>query len=130
MNNRIITFIATVVLIGGCAKEGLDGKATLIVKPAHHGDPIASSAAYRDSVFIKFGVTDTPADPTHDYDALVVGNVGEDFIRVENPRKGSYSVYCTGWDTAFNERVLGGVILEIKGKDKKSEIVVDVPVVE
>jgi hypothetical protein len=117
-------------LFSGCTKEGLDGEATLVVKPAHHGTPIVSSAAYRDSVFIKFDATEVPADPTHDYDALVVGEIGEDHIHVEHPTKGNYSIYCTGWDTTINERVTGGVTIEIKRKERKDEIVVDVPVAE
>jgi hypothetical protein len=127
----IITSFATVsLLLAGCTKEGLDGKATFVVKPKHHETPIASSAAYRDSVFVKFDVSEIPADPTHDYDALVVGEVGADYIRVEHPTKGNYSIYCTGWDTSFNERVTGGVTIEIKRKQCKDEIVVEVPVVE
>lgn len=125
---------ATVLfLFAACSKEGLDGDATLVVKPAHHGDAIASSAAYKDSVFIKFGVTEIPTDPTHDYDALVVGEVGEDHVHVEHVNCGEYSVYCTGWDTIGTPdrgRVKGGVLVKIKRKERKEEIIVDVPVTE
>lgn len=130
MKKNISVLAITSFLFAGCAKEGLDGEATLVVKPAHHGDPISSTAAYRDSVFIKFDVTDVPADPTHDYDALVVGEVGEDHIHVENVKWGEYSIFCTGWDTAYNRRVTGGVAVKIKRKERNEEIVVNVPVTE
>lgn len=129
--NKIFSILAVVSLFfAACTKESLDGEATLVVKPAHHGTPIVSSATYQDSVFVKFDATEIPADPTHDYDALIVGAVGEDHIHVEHPTKGNYSIYCTGWDTSINERVKGGVVIEIKRKDRKDEIVVDVPVTE
>jgi hypothetical protein len=114
----------------GCSKEGLGGDAILVVKPAHHLDPIVSTAAYRDSVFIKFNAKEIPADPIHDYDLLVVGEVGEEHVHVEGLKWGDYSVYCTGWDTADSIRVHGGVLVKIKRKERKNEIVVDVPVTE
>lgn len=118
------------LLLSGCKKEGLDGDATLVIKPAHHETPIVSTAAYRDSVFIKFDVTEVPLDPTNDYDALIVGEIGTDEIRVEHPTKGTYSIYCTGWDTVINDRVTGGLVIEIKRKQRKDEILVNVPLVE
>ncbi len=128
---KVFSLFAMLSLLSlGCTKEGLDGDATLVVKPAHHGDPIISTVAYRDSVFVKFNVTEVPADPTRDYDALIVGEVGEDHIHVEHPTKGNYSIFCTGWDTSINERVTGGVTIEIKRKERKDEIVVNVPVTE
>lgn len=128
---KIISILAiSACVLAGCAKEGLDGDATLVVKPAHHGTPIASTAAYQDSVFIKFGVTEIPSSPTTDYDELIVGAVGEDHIHIEHVKWGEYSVYCTGWDPGINQRVVGGVTVKIKRKDRKDEIVVDVPVVE
>ena len=128
---KLIPAIAMVsFLFAGCAKEGLDGSATLVVKPAHHGSPISSTSAYRDSVFIKFGATEVPADPTNDYDELVVGEIGEDHVHVVNVKWGEYSIYCTGWDTSLNERVTGGVAVKIKRKERKDEIVVNVPVTE
>jgi hypothetical protein len=128
---HILTVIAiSTLLLAGCAKEGLDGNATLVIKPQHHGDAIISTAAYADSVYIKFGVTEVPADPTHDYDAVFAGEVGEDHLHVENVKWGYYSLFCTGWDTTQNERVAGGIILEIKRKQREQEIEVIVPVSE
>lgn len=128
MTFSILTISALV--LAGCAKEGLDGDATLVVKPKHHGTSIASTAAYQDSVFIKFGAQEIPSDPTRDYDALIVGEVGDDFIRIENVKQGDYSIYCAGWDTSISERVTGGVIKKIKRSERKNEIELEVPVVE
>ncbi len=130
MKKFILPVALIVLFAAGCAKEGLDGDAILVIKPAHHGTPIVSTGAYRDSVFIKFNTQDMPSDPTHDYDALFVGEVGEDHIHIENVKWGEYYVFCTGWDTSINARVYGGVPVKIKRKDRKDEIVVNVPVVE
>lgn len=130
MKKFLSILLVAAFVFAGCAKEGLDGEATLVVKPAHHGTPIVSTAAYRDSVFIKFGVTEIPANPTTDYDALIVGEVGEDHIHIEHVKWGEYSVYCTGYDTTIGQRVTGGVVTKIKRSDRKEEIVLNVPVVE
>ncbi len=128
---RNIFFIAiTAIALTSCTKEGLGGDATLVVKPAHHGLPIASTTAYQDSVFIKYNTLDAPASPTTEYDLLIVGTVGEDHIHVEGLKHGDYYVYCTGWDASINMRVSGGIPVTIKRKDRKDEIITDVPVVE
>jgi hypothetical protein len=129
MRNIFFTAIAVITLTS-CTKEGLGGDATLVVKPAHHGLPILSTAAYQDSVFVKFNTLDAPSSPTTDYDLLVVGAVGEDHIHVEGLEHGDYYVYCTGWDTSINMRVTGGIPVTIKRKERKDEIVVDVPITE
>lgn len=130
MKKYISMIAVAAIFFAGCAKEGLDGDAKLVVKPQHHGAAIYSTAAYQDSVFLKFGVKEVPADPTHDYDAVIVGEVGEEHVHVETIKWGQYSVYCTGWDTTINQRVSGGIVTKIKRKDRKNEIVLAVPVTE
>ena len=130
MKKVIYSAIVLTAFLMGCAKEGLDGDATLVLKPAHHGSSISSTAAYQDSAFIKFNVKDAPADPTHDYDAVIVGEIGEDHVHVPNVKWGDYFVYCTGWDTTINARVTGGIYVKVKRSERKNEIVVDVPVTE
>lgn len=127
---NIFFFAIAAFALTSCTKEGLGGDATLVVKPAHHGLPIVSTTAYQDSVFIKYNTLDAPANPTTEYDLLVVGTVGEDHIHVEGLKLGDYYVYCTGWDTSINMRVSGGIPVTIKRKERKDEIVTDVPVVE
>lgn len=126
-----LAIIASItMLFSSCAKEGLDGDAVLAVKPSHHGQPIPSLAAYPDSVFVKFGAKDVPADPTHDYDALFVGTVGEDHIHCAGFKWGYYSIYVAGWDSTINQRVVGGVTTKIKRADRNNEITLEVPLTE
>jgi hypothetical protein len=127
---KLLVIAIGAALFYSCTKEGLGGEATLVVKPAHHGLPILSTAAYQDSVFVKFNTLDAPSSPTTEYDLLVVGTVGEDHIHVEGLEHGDYYVYCTGWDTSINMRVTGGIPVTIKRKERKDEIVVDVPITE
>lgn len=126
----LFIFALSAILFSSCAKEGLGGDATLAVFPKHHTTPIASTAAYSDSVFIKFDTKEIPADPIHDYDALFVGTVGETHVHCEGLKWGYYSVYCTGWDTTINQRVVGGVTIKIKRSERKNEIDLEVPVTE
>ena len=130
MKKLIVILTVPVLFFAGCAKEGLGGDATLVVFPQHHGAPISSSATYFDSVYVKFDTKEIPADPTHDYDAVFVGEAGEDHVHVEGLKWGNYSIYCAGWDTSINERVVGGVATKIKRGDRKDEIDLTVPVTE
>jgi hypothetical protein len=117
-----------------CKKAGTDGDATLVVSPAHHGDPIVSNANYRDTIYVKFNAKDLPSDPTHNYDAIFVGEPGEDHVHCPNLHTGTYFLYATGWDTSINppfgQRVSGGMSVKIKYKERKQEINVTVPVTE
>jgi hypothetical protein len=129
MKQLIFCLLAT-LFMGGCSKEGIDGEATLVVTLHHHSWSVYSSANYRDSVFIKFGAKEMPAEPTHDYDVLFVGDSGEDRVQCEQMKWGSYSVYCAGYDTVMQARVTGGVITKISRSDRKNESGVIVPLAE
>lgn len=130
MKKLIPAFLIAAAVWTGCAKEGLGGDATLVVRPQHHGVTIPNLVTYPDSVFIKFGVKEVPADPTHDYDALFVGEAGEDHVHCEGLKWGYYSVYATGYDSVGLYRVSGGVTLKIKRKDRDQEIDLNCPVTE
>src|ERR1044072_2700228 len=93
-----------VVFFCGCAKEGLGGDTTLVIFPQHHGRPIPSTGAYLDSVYVKFGAKEIPADPTHDYDAVFAGEVGEDHVHVEGLKRGDYYIYCTAYADFIQNR--------------------------
>ncbi|GAB4135966.1 MAG: hypothetical protein Fur0041_10360 [Bacteroidia bacterium] len=128
MKKLLIPFVMAVILAS--CKAGSGGDATVVVSPKHHGVPILSTSAYRDSVFIKFNATDLPENPTTNYDLLFVGTPGEAIIKCDGLKAGKYFIYATGWDPAINERVVGGVALKIKYKERKDELAVEVPVVE
>lgn len=113
-----------------CKRAGIDGDATLVVFAKHHGTIIPNHAGYPDTVYVKFNAKDLPSDPTHDYDALFVGEGTEDHIHCEGLHTGTYFLFVAGWDTNINQRVTGGMSVKIKYKERKSEINLDVPVTE
>lgn len=131
MKFKTIGLLALVLAaISSCKKAGTDGDAILVVFAKHHGTIIPNQALYLDTVYVKFNTQDLPADPTHDYDAIFVGEAGEDHVHMEGLHTGKYFLFVTGWDTSINARVFGGIAVKIKWKDRKKEIDIDVPVVE
>lgn len=133
MKKTFLSIAAAAVAItfaSSCKKAGTGGDATLVVFAKHHGVVIPNQANYPDSVFVKFNTEELPSNPTTNYDALFVGEAGEDHIHCENLKTGKYYIYCTGWDTNIGQRVSGGMALKIKWKDRKDEIDTDVAVTE
>jgi hypothetical protein len=133
MKKKIITIalLAFVILsTPSCNKAGTDGEATLVVFAQHHGRTIPNKAGYPDSVYVKFNTQDLPADPTHNYDAVYVGETGEDHVHCTTLHTGKYYLYATGWDTTINQRVSGGMAIKIKHSERKKEIDMNVPVTE
>lgn len=128
--NKLLFLGMVTFALASCTKEGLGGDATLILKPQHHSVPIYSTNAYRDTIYVKFNTQEAPANPEKDYDAVFVGNAGDDFVRCEGLKHGDYYVYAAGWDPAINMRVVGGIPITIKRKERKDEIEKTVPVVE
>ena len=116
-------FSLLVLLLAGCRKEGIDGDAALKVELHHHSRNIYSCCIpnYHDSIFIKFGAKEIPADPTRDYDALFVGDSGTCVVSCTNLKWGYYSVFATGWDTVMNTRVSGGMTTKISHSERKKE---------
>lgn len=132
---KTIGFLAiTLLAVTSCKKAGTDGATTIVVFPQHHGRAIPNHQGYPDSVYVKFNATDLPSDPTHNYDAVFVGEIGEDHVHCDSLHTGKYYLYATGWDTTLNvptgERVFGGMAIRIKYKDRKTEIDLNVPVTE
>lgn len=128
---KTIGFLALCILgFSACKKAGINGDATLIITAKHHGTVIVNQPNYPDSVYVKFDAKDLPSDPTHDYDALFVGQAGEDHVHCEGFHTGTYFLYVTGWDTTINQRVTGGMSVKIKYKERRDEIDLDIPVVE
>jgi hypothetical protein len=133
MKNSIKTIAllaACLFAITSCKRAGVDGDATLAVFPKHHGTPILNQTTYLDTVYVKFDAKDLPTDPTHDYDAIFVGEAGEDHVHCEGLHAGTYFLYVTGFDSSINSRVTGGMSVKIKYKERKDEIALDVSVTE
>ncbi|MBI3510199.1 MAG: hypothetical protein HY064_06015 [Bacteroidetes bacterium] len=123
-------FILFLSAFSSCKKAGTDGATTVVVFAKHHGNTIKNHVTYPDSVFIKFNATDLPSDPTHNYDALYVGEVGEDHTHCINLHTGKYYFYVTGMDSSGPYRVVGGMAIKIKYGDRKKEIDQDIAVTE
>ena len=126
----IAALALTFSFITSCKKAGTDGDATLVVFAKHHGVTIPNHAGYVDSVYVKFNTQELPSNPTQNYDAVFVGEAGEDHIHCENLHTGKYYIFVTGWDTTINQRVSGGMAIKIKYKQRKQEIDQDVAVTE
>ena len=128
---KTIGFLAICLFaISSCKRAGVDGDAILVITPKHHGTIIINHNTYPDSVYVKFNAKDLPSDPTHDYDALFVGEVGEDHVHCEGLHTGNYFLFVTGYDSTANARVTGGMAVKIKYKERKEEIALDVSVTE
>jgi len=133
MKKKIITIASlafALVAIQSCNKAGTDGEATLVVFAQHHGHTIPNKVGYPDSVYVSFNTQELPSDPTHKYDAVFVGEAGEDHTHCTNLHTGKYYLFVTGWDTTINQRVSGGMAIKIKHSEKKEEIDTNVPVTE
>jgi hypothetical protein len=127
-------FAICLLALGSCKRAGIDGDATLVITPKHHGNIIVNQPNYRDTVYVKFNAKDLPTDPTHDYDAIFVGEAGEGHVHCAGLHTGTYFLYVTGWDPSANpplgQRVQGGMSVKIKYKERKQEISLDIPVTE
>ncbi len=134
MNLLAIILAATAVsLLSSCKKDdkceaGSGGSVTLILEPEHHGEPIYSQPAYRDSAFIKFDVEEFPGDDPTKYDIIVVGQSGSKQVTVSGLKCGKYYLFMTGFDTSIVERVKGGIPYEFD--EEEGVKTVKVPVTE
>lgn len=126
----ISLFTFLLFTISSCQKAGMNGGTTLVVFAKHHGNVIPNKIGYQDSVYIKFNTEELPTDPTHNYDVVIVGDIGEDHVHCPGLHTGKYFIFVTGWDTTINARVMGGMAIKIKYKQRNDEIDQDVAVVE
>jgi hypothetical protein len=124
-----IAALSTIIIVS-CCKEGIDGEATLVVKMKHHGTIIPNHANYLDSVFVKFDAKELPGTGASDFDAVFVGEEGEDHIHLEGLKCGNYYIYGAGIDSSGPFRVTGGMAVKIKHSERKEEIDVDLAVTE
>lgn len=126
----VIFFVIGVIIIVSCRKAGTGGKATLLVYPEHHGTPIINLANYPDTVFLKFNADELPGTKPSDYDVSFIGTKGEAFVRCDNLKAGKYFVYAVGYDSSYLARVMGGLSVKIKYKERKDEIDLTVALTE
>ena len=122
--------MSSLIFILSCQKAGDGGKATITVYPAHHGNKIMNRSDYADSVFVKYNSNELPGTRASDYNAIFTGTTGNDYVACEGLKAGKYFIYCTGFDTTGPYRVKGGLPVNIKYKDRKQNIKIDLPITE
>ncbi len=96
----------------GC-KPGTGGEVTFKIYPQHHGAGIPNKVAYLDTIYIKFNASDFPGINPSSYDIVAAGKAGDDFITISSMHCGQYFIYATGQDTTINQRVVGGIPIDI-----------------
>lgn len=107
-----------------CKKGDTGGNATITAYVYHHDKPINLP-----TIYVKFDAKDLPKDPTTNYDLKLEG-VHENHLHIKNLRYGNYYLYGVGFDSSIMLPVTGGVAVNIKWKDRRKEIDVNVPVTE
>ena len=116
----IISFI-----VFSCKKNGSGGSAELTAYPQHHGKAIKGC-----TVYVKFGASDLPADPTNNYNLKIDGNSKEDHVHIKNLLYGKYYLYAVGYDSSIMAPVTGGIAAKIKYSQRKKETEINIAVTE
>lgn len=101
---------------------GTGGNVTLVAFPQHHGKAILSRKDYLDSAFVKFNTQDPTGTKPSDFDAIFVGEEGEDHVHLKGLKCGKYYIMMTGFDTTIHQRVKGGLPLEITETSGEKDI--------
>ena len=119
-----ITLLALTLafLLPSCGKPGSGGKATIRGVVQHHDDPIANAIVY-----IKYDAVEFPGEDVSVYDASVMADANGNY-EIADLRKGDYYLFGSGFDTAINDDVIGGIRVTIN--DRKETIETMVPVTE
>ena len=107
---------------------GSGGNVTIAAFPQHHQVPIYSTAGYLDTAYVKFNTQEFPGTNASDYDLVIAGEAGENHVHIEGLTCGDYYIYMTGFDTAINARVTGGIPYSFS--QTSGEIDLNVPVTE
>lgn len=120
----LIAAIASLTLTIASCKKNEDGGKAEIHALIYHGSTEVRNA----DLYVKFGATSAPSDPTSDYDLKLKGESGDNHVHIEELRRGDYYLYAVGKDTVTNQTVKGGTHVEIKWKERKKLIEADVQV--
>ncbi len=129
----LLKLLIIIIFIGAyssCTKPGIGGTTTVVCFLKHHSMLIINDSIVPSIVYVKFGATELPADPTNNYDAKFIGTIGEDHVHVIELKPGQYFLYGVGWDPDISNTVMGGLGIKVRTKDKTKEIDMDIPVTE
>lgn len=124
-NLLIATFVLLILALPACKKNSDGGDAEVHAKITNNGTPINNA-----HVYIKFGTTTQPSDPTTNYDLMAHGESTDNHVHIEGLRPGDYYLYATGTNTATGKAVKGGTSVSIAWKERKDMIDADVEVSE
>lgn len=125
INLITILLAATFIVFTSCKKNSGGGKAEIHAKIYNKGTEINHSDLY-----VKFGTTEQPSDPTRNYDIMEHGEETDNHVHVEDLRPGKYYLYAIGVNTLTGKNVKGGASVEIKWKDRKNTLEVPIETVE
>ena len=120
----------TILISYSCHKSGPGGHVMLMVTPQHHGITIINHVGWPDTVFLKYNTDELPGTKPSDYDSYYVGTPRDKEIDINNLKWGKYYVYVVGIDSAGPYRVSGGLPVNVKYSQRKSMVMVTVPVTE
>src|SRR5947209_3385239 len=95
-----IIFIVTMLLVTSsilpsCKKKnectgGSGGNLTIVAFPQHHGMTIYNKGNYPDTVYVKYNTLDFPGTSPSAYNAIFVGDSGEDHVHITGLQCGNY----------------------------------------
>jgi len=94
---------------GSCLYAGTGGNLNIIASPEHHGVPIPGFPGNLDTAFIKYNAISSPGASASDYDTLITGQVGDNFVLIPGVKPGRYYIFMAGYDTSISMPVRGGV---------------------
>lgn len=119
-NKRLLIAVVAVTLTfvaPSCKKNSDGGKAEIHAEIFHGTTEIRSADLY-----VKFGATSAPSDPTTDYDLKLKGETTDNHVHVEDLHRGDYYLYAVGRDSTTHQTVKGGTHVEIKWSERKKLI--------
>lgn len=105
-------------------KAGSEGDVSLRLEQQHYAFSIYSSANYSDIAYIKFFATDFPGPSPFNFDMIVAGKAGKNFVNVPGLKSGQYFLMMTGLETSatWNLRVIGGLPLNFSKSSGKKQL--------
>lgn len=119
----LISFYLSVFLLGiftlsscikdesSCIAKKSNGGINVNVYPVYNGKPVVSRKAYRDTAYIKYGVSSNPGTSLSKYDIKLVAPEGSHFVNISKLNCGTYYFFVACQDSATGQRLTGGTSL-------------------
>jgi hypothetical protein len=94
---------------GYVCEAGPTGETNLVVYAVHGTDTLRNFANHQVSAMIKYGDSTSPGTHPSNYDAVYIGEDGEDHIHIPHLNCGTYFIYRTAYDSLTNTEYQGGI---------------------